>query len=160
MATKGGIEMAWLKKLFGVKKCNEPKKSNEPKKRNEADIWPMIVEAGKTNPDKENKVTYTLTETSLGNPISIQVTTQQYCVYCKHFTDPEFNDYAFPDGGGYCRVWNGAAGFKDSCKHWEPNTKVRYWLSSGYMLNNRSGYPKRPWYQVFDDGPDGEKGTR
>ena len=139
--------MSWIKNLFG------------PKKRNEYDIWPGIVKQNEVNPDKEKMITYTVTETCLGNPISIQVRTEQYCVYCKHFSDPEFHDPAFPGGGGYCCRGNGGIGFKDSCKDWEPNTKVRYWLSKGYMQNNREGCPRSPWYKVFDDGPDGAEGA-
>lgn len=51
-------------------------------------------------------------------------------------------------------------GWTTLVKTWEPNTKVRFWLSKGYMMHNIEGWPKKPWYEVFDDGPDGEKGTR
>jgi hypothetical protein len=156
--------MGWFKSLFGGKKAVEPtrqtpqkpavKKSSAslPRMRNEMDRWPEIVEEGAANPNKETKVTYTLTEGSNSSSVSIEAATEQYCVYCKHFGDPEFRDPAFPGGGGYCDRWNGAIGMKDSCLHFEPNTKVRYWLSKGYMLGNRSGYPTTPSYQVFDDG--------
>jgi hypothetical protein len=131
-------------------------KSVGPRKRNAMDVWPQIVAEKATNPDKEGMVTYTLIETSLGNPMSLPVTTQQYCVYCERFSDPEFRDPAFPDGGGYCSSWNGAVSFKDSCNRWKPITKVRYWISKGYMTTKSL----RTWHQLFDDGPDGEKGTR
>ena len=61
------------------------------------DKWPEIVADGAANPDKQKTVTYTLTETCLGNPIQLQVTTEQYCVYCDRFSEPEFRDPAFSD---------------------------------------------------------------
>jgi len=125
------------------------------RKRNDMDKWPLIVEKRMENPDKENTVTYTLTETSLGNPTSIQATTTQHCVYCENFSDPEFRDPAFPEGGGYCKSWNGSIGFKDSCKDWRPNVRVKYWFSKGYM--RAKGRAVR--YQLIDDGPVGEKGA-
>lgn len=128
-------------------------------KRNEMDLLPRIEQAGELNPNKTSKVSYTLTEGSLGSPISLQVTTEQFCVYCDYFSDPEFHDPAFPTGGGFCGRRNGAIGFDDSCINWESPTKVKYWLSEGYMQNTRSNYPRNPWYQLFDD-PDGERGAR
>jgi hypothetical protein len=128
-------------------------------KRNEMDVLPRIEQAGALNPDKTSKVSYTFSEGCLGSPISLQATTEQFCVYCSYFSDPEFHDPAFPKGGGFCGHWNGAVGFDDSCVHWEPNTQVKYWLSKGYMENTRSNYPRNPWYQVFDE-PDGERGAR
>ena len=50
--------------------------------------------------------------------------------------------------------------FDESCEKWKPNKKVRFWLSKGYMEHNPEGWPRKPWYQVFDDGPDGEKKAR
>ncbi len=138
----------------------KPGSGRAPRKRNEMDRWPEIVEKGAVNPDKKTEVTYTLTEGCMGSPVSIEAATEQYCVYCNSFSDPEFRDPAFPGGGGYCDYWNGAVGMKDSCKHFKPTPKVKSWLSKGYMLNNTSGYPRTPPYHVFDDAPDGERGAR
>jgi len=131
-----------------------------PRRRNEMDRWPDIVADGEQNPALNKRTPYTITETSLGNPIALSVSTEQLCVYCRHFGDPEFRDPAFPKGGGYCGLRNGAIGFDQSCKDWEPTSKVKYWLSRGYMANNHNGYPRNPWYTSFDDGPDGAAGAR
>lgn len=107
---------------------------------------------------------YRLTKTSLGNPLILEVQTEKYCVYCKHLSEPNLQDLDYPKGAGECSNW-GLSGKKDlvsfdeTCRHWKPNTKVRFWLSKGYMKHNREAWPRKPWYQVFDDGPDGEKGT-
>lgn len=109
----------------------------------------------------DKKVTYKLTQTSLGNPLDIEVTTKKHCVYCKSITDINLQEPGYKKGAAYCTEGNkGEMGLDDSCKNWEPNTKVRFWLSKGYMMHNIEGWPKKPWYEVFDDGPDGEKGTR
>jgi hypothetical protein len=82
-----------------------------------------------------------------------------YCVYCKYLRDPSFTKTI---GIGECSNYSSEKSvvrFDDSCSLWEPNKKVRYWLSKGYMQHNMDGWPRKPWYQVFDDGPDGEKGT-
>jgi HEAT repeat protein len=108
--------------------------------------------------------TYRLTQTCLGNPLDLEVTTEELCVYCKHLRDPNLRDPQYPKGVGECsnygRSEKGVVSFDDTCSHWAPNTKVRFWLSKGYMEHNLEGWPRRPWYRVFDDGPDGEKGTR
>jgi len=131
-----------------------------PRARNEMDRWPEIVADSEQNPNLHKRATYVITETSLGNPISLQVSTEQFCVYCAHFGDPEFRDPAFPKSGGYCGRRNGAMGFDQSCKDWAPTSKVKYWLSKGYLANNHNGYPRNPWYSLFDDGPDGAAGAR
>jgi hypothetical protein len=134
--------------------------SRGPRPRNEMDRWPEIVADGEQNPNIRTMTSYLLTKTSLDNPLRLQVSTEQQCFYCTHFGDPEFRDSAFPKGGGYCGSRNGAIGFDQSCKDWAPTTKVKYWLSRGYMANNHNGYPRSPWYKVFDDGPDGAAGAR
>jgi len=108
-------------------------------------------------PDK--KVTYKLTETCLGNPLDLEVSTEKFCIYCKHLSQPDFGDPDYPKGFAGCSR-KAEVSLDDSCERWEPNTKVRYWLSKGCMEYNIDGWPRKPWYQVFDDGPDGEKGTR
>ena len=108
---------------------------------------------------KKGKVTYTLSKTSLGNPISLEATTERYCVYCENLMDPNLLHPDYPEGVGEC-YFEAATSFNSTCEHWKPNEKIRYWLSKGYMEHNREGWPRKPWYQVFDDGPDGEKGTR
>lgn len=103
-------------------------------------------------------VRYRLTATCLDNPLDLEVATEKFCVYCAHLRDP-----AYPKGVGECSnygISKSVVSFDDICEHWTANTKVRFWLSKGYMENNLEGWPRRPWYQVFDDGPDGEKGTR
>ncbi|HEX04351.1 MAG TPA: hypothetical protein ENH10_04225 [Bacteroidetes bacterium] len=102
---------------------------------------------------------YRLAKTSLNNPLDLEVTTEKYCVYCKHLTDPNLRDSNYPKGVGDCLLQMKDASFDESCEKWRPNKKVRFWLSKGYMKHNREGWPKKPWYQVFDDGHDGEKGT-
>jgi hypothetical protein len=105
---------------------------------------------------------YRFSETSLGNPLDLEAKTEKYCVYCRYLRDPNLRDAKYPKGVGECANYgsgNSVVSFDDSCELWEPNTKVRFWISKGYMANNREGWPKSPWYQVFDDGPDGEKGT-
>ncbi len=134
--------------------------SRAPRPRNEMDRWPEIVADGEQNAAIHNLTAYVIKETSLGKPLQLQVSTEQLCVYCTHFGDPEFRDPAFPKGGGYCGSRNGAVGFDQSCKKWAPTTKVKYWLSKGYMTNQHNGYPRTPWYKLFDDGPDGEAGAR
>ena len=131
-----------------------------PRPRNEMDRWPEIVADGKQNPNIHKLTSFSISETSLGNPLQLQVSTEQLCVYCTHFGDPEFRDPAFPKGGGYCGLRNGAIGFDQSCKDWAAITKVKYWLSKGYLENNHNGYPRSPWYKLFDDGPDGASGAR
>jgi hypothetical protein len=103
--------------------------------------------------------TYILIKTCLGNPISLEVTTEEYCVYCKHMSDPNLRNPAYPNGVGEC-YFEAEADFKDTCEHWKPNEMVRFWLSKGYMENNPDGWPRQPWYQLFDDGPDGLTATR
>lgn len=136
--------MNWLQKLLA------------PRKRTEMDRWPEIVAEHSTNLRKGDATQYVLTETSLGNPMTLRVSTPQHCVYCERFSDPEFRDRAFPRGGGYCGAWNGAVGIDDSCKHWSPSTSVRWWLSKGYMASKGISTP----YQLFDDGADGARGAR
>lgn len=102
---------------------------------------------------------YRLQKTCLGNPLDLQVTTEKRCVYCASLRDPSFSDPEFPEGVGVCQL-HGAVGFRRSCESWVPNKKVRFWLSKGDVQNNREGWPRRPWYVLFDDGPDGEAGTR
>lgn len=102
---------------------------------------------------------YHFTQTNLGNPLDLEVRTEMYCVYCKYLRDPSFTKSI---GIGECSNYGSEKSvvkFDDSCSLWEPNKKVRYWLSKGYMQHNKEGWPRKPWYQVFDDGPDGEKGT-
>ncbi|HMY70876.1 MAG TPA: hypothetical protein PLD20_16710 [Blastocatellia bacterium] len=113
------------------------------KKRNEVDVWPRIVQRGEVNTDKEKKVTHTFTESHNSKAISLRAEVTQYCVYCEHFSDPEFRDPAFPKGGGYCARWNGAIGFNDSCKAWNPSERVKYWFAKEYI--------GQQWYEVFDD---------
>lgn len=106
---------------------------------------------------------YHLKKTCLGNPLDLKVRTERFCVYCKHLSDPNLRDRAHPKGIAECSNYKSGksvVNFNDTCDLWLPNFKVRYWLSKGYMLHNRDGWPRKPWYQVFDDGPDGEKGTR
>ncbi len=110
-----------------------------------------------------NLAIYSFKETCLGKPLELEARTEMYCVYCKYLRDPNLLDPDSPDGIGECSNYESGrdvTGFKGSCSLWEPNTKVRFWLSKGYMQHNREGWPREPWYQVFDDGPDGEKGTR
>ena len=110
-----------------------------------------------------SKVTYRLTLTCLGNPLDLEVSTEKYCVYCTHLRDPNLNDPTYPKGVGECANYDNdksVVSFDDVCEHWIPNTKVRFWLSKGYMEHNLEGWPRKPWYELFDDGPDGEKGTR
>jgi len=107
--------------------------------------------------------TYRLSKTSLGNPLDVEVTTERECVYCEHLRDQNLRDPGFPKGVGECSNYDSSksvVGFDDSCTLWKSNSKVRFWLSKGYMRHNLEGWPITPWYQVFDDGPDGEKGTR
>jgi hypothetical protein len=114
-------------------------------------------------PQRKGTVTYTLTKTSLGNPLNLTVRTQKYCVYCSHLRDPNLRDSQRPRGVGECSNYGSGKAvvdFDDTCEHWEPNSRVRFWLSKGYLEHNREGWPRKPWYQVFDDGPDGEQGTR
>jgi hypothetical protein len=144
--------MGWLRQIFRGERT--------PRPRNEMDRWPEIAAANEQNPNIDKMTDYMIAETSLGKPLTLQVSTKQLCVYCKHFGDPEFRDPAFPKGGGYCARRNGAIGFDQSCKDWTPTSKVKYWLSKGYMANNQSGYPRNPCYQLFDDGPDGAAGAR
>ena len=105
---------------------------------------------------------YRFRQTSLGNPLDLKARTERICIYCTHLSDPNLRDPAHPRGIAECS--NHSSGksvvaFDDKCELWAPNIKVRYWLSKGYMLHNQDGWPRTPWYQVFDDGPDGEKGT-
>lgn len=118
--------------------------------RNFMDILPKLEKKNQLNKKKEQKVSYTLTESIDGKAISLNVETEQYCVYCKRFSDPEFHDPHFPKGGGYCGKWNGAIGFEDSCKGWEANTAIRYWLSKKY-INNSDTFRDYPWYKLIDD---------
>ncbi|MCJ7693936.1 MAG: HEAT repeat domain-containing protein [Anaerolineaceae bacterium] len=100
---------------------------------------------------------YTLMKTSLGNRMHLEVSTERWCVYCEELRDVDLLDPDYPLGVGECLY--GVRSFDDTCKYWKHNTKVRFWLSKGYMQNNLDGWPRRPWYRLFDDGPDGEKGT-
>jgi len=105
---------------------------------------------------------YILLKTSLGNPLYLEVKTEKLCVYCNYLMDPNLRDYDYPKGVGECSNYSSGknvVSFDDSCELWQPNTKVRFWLSKGYMEHNLEGWPRNPWYQLFDDGPDGEKGT-
>jgi len=106
---------------------------------------------------------YRFRQTSLGNPLDLKVRTERICIYCTHLSDPNLRDPAHPRGIAECSNYSSGksvVAFDDTCELWAPNYKVRYWLSKGYMLHNQDGWPRTPWYQVFDDGPDGEKGTR
>jgi len=106
---------------------------------------------------------YHLKETCLGNPLDLKVRTERFCVYCQYLSDPNLRDRTHPYGIAECSNYKSGksvVNLNDTCDLWLPNFKVRYWLSKGYMLHNRDGWPRKPWYQVFDDGPDGEKGTR
>jgi HEAT repeat protein len=103
---------------------------------------------------------YTLKKTCLDNPFKLEVKTEKHCVYCDRLSDPNLREPDYPKGAGYCSIKNDAVSFDDTCENWMPNARVRFWLSKGYMEHNLEGWPRVPWYQVFDDGPDGEKGTR
>lgn len=107
---------------------------------------------------------YILIKTNLGNPLNLEVKTEKFCVYCEHLQEPNLRDPQYPKGVGECSNFNvsnkGVVSFDNTCGGWKANTKVRFWLSKGYMEHNQEGWPRKPWYQVFDDGPDGEKGTR
>ena len=106
---------------------------------------------------------YRLQRTSLNNLLDLEVKTEKYCVYCKHLRNPNLLHPDYSKGAGDCNNWGHSGkdlvSFDETCIHWKPNTKVRFWLSKGYMEHNPEGWPRKPWYQVFDDGPDGEKGT-
>lgn len=105
---------------------------------------------------------YRFRQTSLGNPLDLKVRTERICIYCTHLSDPNLRDPAHPRGIAECSNHSSeksVVAFDDTCELWAPNIKVRYWVSKGYMLHNQDGWPRTPWYQVFDDGPDGEKGT-
>ena len=107
--------------------------------------------------------TYTLNKTCLGNPLDLEVETEQLCVYCQSLRDPSFGEINFPKGVGECSDYGSdksVVSLSDTCEDWEPNTMVRFWLSKGYMENNLEGWPRKPWYRTFDDGPDGKAGTR
>lgn len=106
---------------------------------------------------------YKLNQTCLGNPLVLIARTEKYCVYCMHLRDPNLHNPTYPKGAGECANYGSGksvVSFDDTCEHWNPNTKVRFWLSKGYVEHNLDGWPKKPWYQLFDDGPDGEEGTR
>jgi hypothetical protein len=103
---------------------------------------------------------YTLIKTCLNNPLKLEVRTEKYCVYCNYLVDPNLHDPSYPKGVGECSLPKGVVSFDNTCENWIPNKNVRFWLSKGYMENNQEGWPREPWYQVYDDGPDGEKGTR
>jgi hypothetical protein len=108
------------------------------------------------------KVTYRIKQTCLGKPLNLEVTTEKFCVYCAHLRDPKIGGLRYRKGVGECANYNSGKSvvrFNDSCEHWTQNSRVRFWLSKGYMEHNPEGWPKKPWYQLFDDGPDGEKGT-
>jgi len=100
---------------------------------------------------------YTFMKTSLGNRMHLEVSTERLCVYCEELGNVDLVDPDYPQGVGKCAY--GVHSFDDSCEHWKHNTKMPYWLSKGYMQNNQEGWPRRPWYRLFDDGPDGEKAT-
>jgi hypothetical protein len=109
------------------------------------------------------KVSYKLTATSLDNPLDLDVETERLCVYCASLMDPNFSDPAYPKGVAECSNYgsnSGVVSLDHSCDLWQPNKKVRFWLSRGHMSNNLEGMPRKPWYETFDDGPDGIKGTR
>lgn len=111
----------------------------------------------------DEKITYRITKTCINNPIDLEATTEKYCVYCQYLIDVNLRDPDFPKGVGECMNYgspNSVVSFDDSCELWESTKTVNYWLSLGFMEHNLFGWPKKPWYQVFDDGPDGEKGTR
>ena len=38
------------------------------------------------------KAQYKLTQTCLGNPLDLEVETEQFCVYCQSLIDPNFRD--------------------------------------------------------------------
>jgi hypothetical protein len=154
-ARKKEHTMNWFRKLF--ERAPEPWKPQPLQKRNAQDIWPQIKERGEENEAKYERVSYTFERSCLGNDYMTQAVSERYCVYCKHFSDPEFRDPAFPDGGGHCDSWNGAIGFNDSCIRWRHAESVRWWLSKRYMARHKDKYPTPSWYRVFDDGPDGDK---
>lgn len=105
------------------------------------------------------KSTYLLSKTCLGNPFNLEGTPAHYCVYCQHLTDPNLRHPDYPVGVGEC-YFEADASFKGTCEHWTTNDRVRFWLSIGYMENNPDGWSRNPWYQLFDDGQDGLKATR
>ncbi|MFC2168027.1 hypothetical protein ACFLRW_03510 [Acidobacteriota bacterium] len=153
------------KAVFHVALYENEDKNIEKKEMKKMTTKPKKIEKEETRKKRITKpkkgVTYKLTKTSLSNPLNIEVTTEKYCVYCKHLSDPNLREPGYSKGAGYCTKNNkGEMGLDDSCENWEQNTKVRYWLSKGYMENNIEGWPRKPWYPVFDDGPDGKKGTR
>lgn len=125
-------------------------------------LQPKPVKVEKPVEFDGNYAKYRFTQTSLGNPLDLEVRTERICIYCTSLSDPNLRDPTQPRGIAECA--NHSSGqsvvnFDDTCELWAPNYKVRYWLSRGYMLHNQDGWPRTPWYQVFDDGPDGEKGT-
>jgi hypothetical protein len=73
--------------------------------------------------------------------------------------DPNLRHPKYPKGGGYC-YFQSETSFDNTCDEWKPNEMVRFWLSKGYMQNNPDGWPKKPWYALFDDGADGLAATR
>lgn len=107
--------------------------------------------------DEDELEYYTFMKTSLGNRMSLEVSTERLCVYCEQLRNVDLLDPGYPKGVGECPY--GVHSFDDTCEHWKHNTNVRFWLSKGYMQNNQDGWPRRPWYRLFDDGPDGEKAT-
>jgi len=67
-------------------------------------------------------------------PIDIRrVAIRKQCVWCEHFTDPEFLDPKYPRGGGYCRVMNGPTEFDSTCDSFTPNSRGSWWLQTDYM---------------------------
>ncbi len=117
-----------------------------------------VAHEGEGYPMEGQLAVYTLSQTCLGNPLSLSVKTEKLCVYCRHLQDPDLRAAEYPKGVGEC--YYGVHSFDDTCEHWTPNIKVRFWLSKGYMEHNLEGWPRKPWYEVFDDGPDGEESTR
>jgi hypothetical protein len=129
----------------------------------ELQTGPQITPIASAAHELADEVRYRLTATSLGNPLELEVSSRHYCVYCAHLSDPQFNDPRLPRGIAECSNFSSqksVVALDDSCELWEPNTRVRFWLSRGYMENNTEGWPRKPWYALFDDGPDGEAGTR
>lgn len=140
--------------VYALERINEPQAK---------DALEVFADEQKGHQQDGQSASYKLVKTCLGNPLELDVTTERLCVYCKHLRGPNLRDLDYPKGVGECSNYSSSksvVSFDDSCELWEPNTKVRFWLSKGYMGHNLEGWPRKPWYQVFDDGPDGEKGTR
>jgi hypothetical protein len=130
------------------------------------DVFQVLKGTSQPSIQKEDpmeKTKYTFSKTCLGNPLNLDVETEKYCIYCKSIGEPNFRDPSYPMGFAECKNYessNATPALNKTCELWEENSKVRFWLSKGYMENNLEGLPKKPWYQLFDDGPDGIKGTK